>query len=320
MRRGAPAWIPRRRERAWPKRGRACGRPDPGRRSSAAARWPPPLRDEKVLAGWNGLALRAFAEAGGALGRDDYLQRARSCGAFLLREMRKEGTLLHAWKDGAAKVPALLEDYGAVGNALLSLHEATLEARWLEEARWCCERVLDDFWDEAGCVFHDTAHDAEELFLRPRDPMDNATPSGNSLAAELLARAGHLFGEARYTEAARGAVAREAEVMARYPTAFGRLLGVLDRLEAPPVEVVLTGTRHDTALRAMRGAALAPFHRNRTVVGRVGGEAPSGVALLEGKVPVGGAATAYVCRGHACRAPVTDAAALAGELRDEASA
>ncbi|MHB1193196.1 MAG: thioredoxin domain-containing protein [Longimicrobiales bacterium] len=260
---------------------------------------PPPFRDEKVLAGWNGLALRALAEAGGAAGRDDFLAAARSGGEFLLREMRRDGTLLHAWKDGTAKIRGFLEDYGSVGNAFLSLYEATLEPTWLEEARWCCQRVLEGFWDPETGLFHDTEHDAESLFLRPRDPMDNATPSGNSLAAELLARAGHLFGEARYTEVARRAVAREAEAMARYPTAFGRLLGVLDRLEAPPVEVVVVGPRGEAGTRALVAAALAPFHRNRTVAGR----------------EESGAATAYVCRGYACRAPVGDPAALAEELR-----
>ena len=287
-------------------------------REARAGREHPP-RDEKVLAGWNGLALRALAEAGGALGREDYVAAARSGGEFLLRDMRRDGALLHAWKDGTAKIGGFLEDYGSVGNAFLSLHEATLEPRWLEEARWCCERALDGFWDEEAGLFHDSARGAETLFLRPRDPMDNATPSGNSLAAELLARAGHLFAAPRYTEVARRVVAREAEVMARYPTAFGRLLGVLDRLEAPPVEVVVVGRRADAATRALVQAALAPFQRNRTVVGCEEGAASAGVPLLEGKAAVGGSATAYVCRGHACRAPVTDPAALADQLRAERS-
>jgi hypothetical protein len=281
----------------------------------ARARREAPFRDEKVLAGWNGLALRALAEAGGALARADYLAAARAGADFLLAEMRSDGSLLHSWKDGAAKIGAFLEDYGAVGNALLSLHESTLEPRWLEEARWCCERVVSDFWDEEAGAFHDTAHGAEPLFLRPRDPMDNATPSGNSLAAELLARAGHVFREDRYTEVARRGVAGEAALVARYPTAFGRLLGVLDRLEAPPVEVVVVGRSDDPATWVLVTAALAPFHRNRTVAGFEEGAAPAGVPLLEGKTAVGGAATAYVCRGYACRAPVTDAASLGAELR-----
>jgi uncharacterized protein YyaL (SSP411 family) len=150
--------------------------------------------------------------------------------------------------------------------------------------------------------------------------MDNATPSGNSLAAELLARAGHLFGIPQHTEVARRAVAREAEVMARYPTAFGRLLGVLDRLEAPPLEVVLVGPPSDAATHALVAAALAPFHRNRTVAGWEGGAAPGGAPLFEGKALVGGAATAYVCRRYVCTAPVTEPAALVEALRRDGGA
>jgi hypothetical protein len=103
--------------------------------------------------------------------------------------------------------------------------------------------------------------------------------------------------------------------MARYPTAFGRLLGVLDRLEAPRVEVVVVGRPDDDATRSLLTAALARFDRNRTVAGWLGGVVPPGIPLLEGKTAVGGSATAYVCRGYVCRAPVTDAAALEAELR-----
>jgi uncharacterized protein YyaL (SSP411 family) len=285
----------------------------------ARERRAPPLRDEKVLAGWSALAIRALAEAGAALGRADYVAAAEAGGDFILREMRRDELLLHTWKDGQAKVGAFLEDYGALGNALLSLHEATLEPRWLAEVRWCSERVLEAFWDEAEGIFHDAARDAEPLFMRPRDPMDNATPSGTSLTAELLVRAGHLFDESRYAEAAARAVAREAAAMERYPTAFGRLLGVVDRMEAPPVEVAIVGRRSDQATRALLGTASAPFHRNRTVVGCEPGDATALVPLLKGKDAPGGVSTAYVCHAYACRAPVTDPASLAAALGEASS-
>ena len=169
-----------------------------------------PFRDEKVLVSWNGLALRALAEAGGALDRPDYLEAARTGSAFLLAALRPNGRLLHTYKDGVAKIPGFLDDHAALGNALLSLHESTLEPEWLEEARWCCDEILSRFWSEEEGVLHDTAHDAETLFVRPRDVMDNATPSGNSLAAELMLRAGHLFDVERYRDVARRILAREA--------------------------------------------------------------------------------------------------------------
>ncbi len=279
------------------------------------ARREAPFRDEKVLAGWNGLALRALAEAGGALARADYVEAATAGAGFLLRALRKNGALMHTFKDGEAKIPAFLEDHAALGNALLSLHEATLDPRWLDEARWCCRQTLERFWDEGAGLFHDTADGGESLFLRPRDPMDNATPSGNSLAAELLARAGHLFGEASYGLVARQVVERDLDAMGRYPTAFGRLLAVVDRLDAPPIEVAVIGRRGDASTRALVAAALAPFHRNRTVAGREPHERVPGVPVLEERGLVDGKATAYLCRGYACQAPVTDAGALAEQIR-----
>jgi uncharacterized protein YyaL (SSP411 family) len=279
----------------------------------------PPLRDEKVLVGWNGMALRAFAEAGGALGRDDWMEAAATGADFILTEVRRDGALLHTWKDGTAKIPAFLEDHAALGNALLSLHEATLDRRWLGEARWCCEQTLARFWDEKAGVFHDSAEEAgAELFMRARDPMDNATPSGNSLAAELLLRSGHLFAEERYREVAERVMAREATTMGRFPTAFGRLLCAVDRASAEPAEVAIVGPRGAEGTRALTRTALAPFHRNRTVVGHVPGEADDGIPLLEGRGTIGGKPTAYLCHGYACDAPVTDPAALAMGMAEAA--
>ena len=150
--------------------------------------------------------------------------------------------------------------------------------------------------------------------MRPRDPMDNATPSGNSLAAELLLRAGHLFGEERYREVAERVTAREAAVMARFPTAFGRLLSVVDRATAAPVEVAIVGPPDAEGARRLAQAALAPFHRNRTVLGRHPDEPDDGIPLLEGRGTLEGKPTAYLCHGYTCDAPVTDPEALATGL------
>jgi hypothetical protein len=140
--------------------------------------------------------------------------------------------------------------------------------------------------------------------------MDNATPSGGSLAAELLARSAPVFGEARYREVALETVAQDAETMRRWPTAFGRLLSVADRLEADPIEVAIVGESGDPLTRALVDAALGPFHRNRTVVGSAPGSTPPGVPLLEGRETVGGRAAAWVCRGSTCLPPVMDPEAL----------
>ncbi|MCJ7627482.1 MAG: thioredoxin domain-containing protein, partial [Longimicrobiales bacterium] len=200
-----------------------------------------PFRDEKVLVGWNSFVLRALAEAGAVLGRADYLDAARRNADFLLRSLRREGRLLRSWKDGDARIPAFLEDYAGLGNALLSLYEGCLEPRWLEEAKGLTDQLLSLFWEEGEGLFYDSAKDAEKLVIRPREVMDNATPSGTSLAVELLLRASAIFGIDEYRQVALRTLVREAGNMARYPSAFGRLLSTLSLSSGTPLEVVLVG-------------------------------------------------------------------------------
>ncbi len=276
----------------------------------------PPLRDEKVILAWNGFALRALAESGSVLDRPDFIDRAVRGAEFLAEALRPDGALLHTWKDGVAKVPAFLDDHAAMGNALLSLHEATLDPRWLDEARRLCDEILSGFWSEDEGIFHDTPKDGEPLLVRPRDPMDNATPSGTSLAVELLLRAGHLFGEDRYEESARRALASEAATLARYGPAFGRLLCALDRSLAPPVEIAIIGERADPATRALLDTALARFLRNRTIAGRSPGEEAGRVPVLEARDMRDGRPTAYLCRDYVCQEPVTTPEALVLQLEE----
>jgi uncharacterized protein YyaL (SSP411 family) len=277
---------------------------------TARARREAPFRDEKILAGWNGMAVRALAEAGGALGRPEYVSAATEGMTFVLDALRPDERLRHTFKDGEARIGGFLDDHGAVGNALVSLHEATLRPRWLHEARWCCEEILGRFWDEEAGVFFDTPHDGEPLFMRPRDPMDNATPSGTSLAAELLLRAGHLFGEERYSDIALRALRREAGAMRRFPTAFGRALSVLDRWLAAPVELAVVGDPDDPRTQRLAATGLKRFHRNFTLAGRAPGDPPGGIPVLEGRDALGGAPTAYLCQRYACRIPVGEPEAL----------
>jgi uncharacterized protein len=273
-----------------------------------------PFRDDKILVSWNALAIRAFAEAGAALGRADYLRVASEAADFLWARLRHDERLLHVYKDDHAKVEAFLDDHAGLGNAFLSLHAATLEPRWLERARWLCDEILSRFWDEAEQSVFDTASDAETLILRPRDAMDNATPSGPSLSAELLTRTGAVFDDERYRSTAARIVERESAMLARFGPAFGRMLSVLDSTLAAPVEVAIVGARDDEATQALVRAAHARFLRNVTVVGRLDADEVAGVPLLEGRERLEGRATAFVCRGYACRLPVTNAEGVGVEM------
>ena len=277
---------------------------------------PAPFRDDKVLVSWNAMAIRSFAEAGAALGRWDYVALASDVAEFIWSTMRRDGRLLHTAIGGRATIGAFLDDHAGLGNAALSLHAATLDARWLEVVRWLCQEILTRFWDDEAGTVYDTPVDGEPLVLRPRDAMDNATPSGSSLAAELLSRAGHLFDDDGYRDRARRIFEYESGAMSRYGPAYGRMLSVVDRDLADPIEVAIIGVDDDAPTRELVQAAHRRLFRNATVAGRLTGEPVAEVPLLAGRDLVDGKPAAYVCSGYACRLPVTSAQAVEVELGD----
>jgi uncharacterized protein YyaL (SSP411 family) len=279
------------------------------------ARREPPFRDEKMLTSWNGMMVRAFAEAAAAFGRDDYLRAAAKCADFLWDHHRRDGRLLHSSMAGIAKGYAFLDDHAALGNACLSLYEATLDPTWYERSLWLAEEVLDRFWDDEEVTVFDTPHDGEALIIRPRDPMDNATPSGPSLAAELFQRLGHLTSEGRFTDTARAIVQRESDALGRYAPAFGRMLVVLERLVAPPLEIAISA-RDETEAAPLLLEAHRVAHPSKIIGGWLGTDSPPDVALFDGRSAPEGRATAWVCSGYSCRLPVHDAAALRHEVRE----
>ena len=173
-----------------------------------------PGRDEKVLAGWNGMMLRAFAEASRALGRPDYLKVAERNAGFLLSALIVEGRLLRTWKDGRAKLLGYLEDHAMVVDGLLALHEATLDHRWLDAARRLGGAMVDLFWDPQAEGFFDTGRDHETLVVRPRSLFDSAVPCGSSVAADVLLRLAVLTG----TRTSRGGARRRS---GRSPPSWG---------------------------------------------------------------------------------------------------
>jgi len=275
-----------------------------------------PFRDEKVLTGWNSFVLRALAEAGVVLGREDYLQAAKKNADFLLGSLRDGPRLLRSWKEEPGKTPGFLEDYAGLGNALLTLHEATLEPRWLDEAWRLADLTVDLFWEGEAEAFYDTPRDGEELIIRPRDVMDNATPSGNSLAVELLMRAGRIFGEDRYLELAERALGTEEGEMGRLPSAFGRLLSLLTSSLSIPLEVVLLGPPDAPQMKRMLLETHRPYAPNKVVLGGDPSFLPP-LPLLEGRTMRGGQATAYVCRDYTCGPPIVDPKELASVMEGE---
>ncbi len=183
-----------------------------------------PGRDEKVLAAWNGLMIDGLAAAGRLLDEPRYVAAAARAAEFVLAAMRDEhGRLLRTWRDGEAKLPGYLDDHAFMAQGLLALHEATGEARWLDEARALTDGMLARFADEGGGLFF-TADDSEELLARVKRPFDGATPSENGVAALVLVRLAELTGEARYLDAARRTLETFSAAMRNAPTATETLI------------------------------------------------------------------------------------------------
>ena len=268
-----------------------------------------PGRDGKVVTAWNGLALRAFAEAGSALARQDYVEIAQNCASFLLREVVVEGRLRRSWMAGAAGVNAFLEDVAFLGDGLLAVYEATGEASCYERAAGLAEEIQTRFRDPEGGYF-DTAADAEPLLVRPRGLEDNPLPAGRSMAAQLFLRVAGLSGEERWRDRAREIVRPLVPAIARAPLALGSLACVLDQLVAPAREVAIVGPPDDAATRALLGEVWGRRDPYRVLAWGAGVSVP----LLTGRSPVNGRPAAYVCQGFVCRVPTTDPAELAAQL------
>ena len=215
----------------------------------ARSRRVPPERDDKVLTSWNGLMLAAFAEAGAVLDRDDYTRVAEKAASFLSESLRRDGRLLRTHKDGASRLLGYLEDYAFLIDGLLVLHEATFQARWLQDAVELGYAMVDLFWDDAAGQFYDTGTDHEELVVRPRDMTDNAIPSGSSMAAGVLLKLAVVSGDGDLERRAIVALRSTKSLMERFPTGAGHWLCALDFYLSTPKEIALVGDRTATIRR-----------------------------------------------------------------------
>lgn len=278
-----------------------------------------PGLDDKVITSWNGLAIAAFAEAGRVLQQQDLLDTACRAADFILTNMTRRDDakrlrLWRTWRAGAARHDAVLEDYGALSCALVTLYETTGEARWLSAAIELGTTLLQCFAVEGG-GFYTSANDAESLLIRPAEWQDNAVPGGCSMAVEALMRLGDLTGNRGFKEFADTTLDRASEMVTKYPTAFGRMLNVMQMACSSNVEIAIVPGNDPAETTELLNAAWAQFVPARSVAVI---NAESSVllddALVAGKAAIENHAAAYVCRNRSCSAPVSTAAQLVALL------
>ncbi|WP_341359593.1 thioredoxin domain-containing protein [Georgenia sp. M64] len=276
----------------------------------ARADRPQPARDDKVVTAWNGLAVAALAEAGALLGEPGWVAAARTCAELVMDRHVVDGRLRRASRDGrVGTAAAVAADHGDLAEGLLALHQATGEARWLEDAGWVLDVALEHFAADGG-GFHDVADDAEQLLSRPRDLADNAEPAGTSALSGALLTYAALTGSDRHRQAAEQAVAAAGALAAAEPRFAGWTLAVAEAALAGPLQVAVVGD--DDAAAEMVAAARASSSPGLVIA--FGAPDLPGVPLLADRPLLRGAATAYVCRGFVCDLPVTDVPALLAQL------
>ena len=273
-----------------------------------------PGRDDKVLAGWNGLMIRGLAFAARAFERPEWAQRAaRAAGAVLDRQLQG-GRLFRIHQDGVSKVDAFLEDWGGLASGLVSLYQATFEPRWLETAVQLADGAQERFWDETQRAYRTAPRGQADLVVESYALHDNAVPSGASLLTEANLVLAALTGRRAFLERAETYLSRMRDAALANPFAFGHLWCAADLLADGVPDVALVGSvvARRTFLRLL-GRTYAPTLSVAAFEDGRPAEVLSGIA--EGKTAAGAELAAYVCRSFTCTLPSRTVEALEFELR-----
>ena len=279
-----------------------------------------PATDDKVLMAWNAMAIQALAEASSAFGEPSYLEEAIRAAEFLVTNLRApDGRLLRSWRDGTPGGPGYADDHALLASALLALYARTGDLRWFSEAARLAEELERLFADPERGGFFQTGADVDALVVRPKELYDNAVPSGNSAAADVLLRLSLLTGDTDLERRGLSSIRLVRDALGRAPTAFGHALCALDLYLGPSSEVAIVGEAEDPGTRALVDEVVAARFLPNTVVAIAGPgdrSASEEVPLLRDRPQVDGRPTAYVCRRFACRLPVTSPEALAAQLAE----
>ncbi|MFN2119494.1 MAG: thioredoxin domain-containing protein [Anaerolineales bacterium] len=282
----------------------------------ARSRRAPPATDDKVVCSWNGLMMRAFAQAGSHVSdpgrRELYRQYATASAEFLMNEMCPAGRPVRSWRNGVASGEVFLEDYGALVLGLLDLYQCSFETRWFAAADNLATEMISRFHDPKGGFF-DTPDDAKWLVMRPKELQDGATPSGNSLACEALLTLAALGSRTNNAQYASEAMQIVSSGFTQYPTAFGGWLNAADLFLSDQEQLAVLYPP-DSNPGSLLEIARSAFRPNLVVAGAPYPPPPEAPPLLAGRPLLDGRPTAYVCRGFTCKLPVTQAEEMLKQL------
>ena len=265
-----------------------------------------PFRDEKIILSWNGLALSGLAEAIKISPKPEYVEAANNTVEFIFAKMFRDGHLLHTYKEGTAKYLGYLDDYAFFAAALIDLYETTFNRANLKRAVQLADIMVREFRDEGNGAFFYTGKSHEQLISRSKPVFDGSIPSGNAIATQLLLRLYHLTGIEDYLKRAEEILRSYYDAMEGQPFGFAHLLCALDLYLNKPKEIVVVGKRETSAIAELVREINSLYLPNKTLQ-LVGPNEPLEriSPLLQGKNPVDGKPTVYVCQNFTCSAPVT---------------
>ncbi len=273
---------------------------------------PRPPQDDKILVDWNGLMISSLAFGSRVLKEPRYVQAAEQAARFILKNlMRKDGRLLHRYRDGEAVILGTIEDYAFFIHGLIDLYEATFKVEYLKEAKRLTQDMIKFFWDHQKGGFFFTATDAEQLIVRQKEVYDGAIPSGNSVAAFDLIRLARLLQDDQWEKMVEELYLCFAEDVLQAPMSYPQLLMTLDFDLGPSKEIVIAGDLNQEKTIQMIEAIDTYFLPNKVVVLRPSSPQKARdlvtlVPFTEAQISIDGQPTAYICENYRCRLPTTN--------------
>jgi len=279
-----------------------------------------PLRDDKVIAGWNGMMISSLACGGAVLGEEKYVNAAAKAADFVLNSLRHNGRLMRYYRNGKAVEQGFLDDYACMTLGLLDLYEATFDAKWLAHAKELAEKMIELFADEKNGGFFLAAGDSERLIVRNKPAYDGAVPSGNSVAALALLKLGRMTMDERFALSGAKVLEVFSRRLLESPASLSAMLMVVDFQLGPTQEIVIAGKAQQDDTRQMVRLLRSTFLPNSVLLlhqdGPEGKAIEEQIPLLKWQSSTDGKATAYVCENFACRRPLTDIDELKKALSD----
>jgi len=275
-----------------------------------------PFTDKKIITGWNGLMITAFASGYMVLHGKNYLEAAIRAGEFLWNNMWKEsGGLLRIYSNGESKINGCLEDYAYFLEALISLYEASFDLVWVERANQLADKMICEFYDEKDGGFFMSGLSSEVLIARLKNPADEAVPSANAIATLSLLKLGHLSGNKSYIDIGASSVNAFKQRIDKNPAAHTGILAAADFMICSLTEVIFTGNLEDSSFEDMRDSLHQDYRPNKVIAWNKNDQASRLIPITEGKSAIDGAPAVYVCQQETCHPPVNSGKALANLLK-----